>query len=92
LIYCCYCHDYYYYHQQQQQQSPQDKGVYATLKGSFTSRYINNFVDSLTVGKETTATLGGGIRIEKVAEWDGEDAAVVEEEEFSLDDIMSEEL
>lgn len=46
----------------------------------------------LTTGKEATAPLGAAIKIEKVKAWDGKEAEVVEEEEFSLEDILGEEL
>lgn len=68
----------------------QDKGVAATLKGAFTAESIDRFVLSLTTGGEKPAPLAGAINISKVAEWDGKDAEIVQEEEFSLDDIMNE--
>ncbi len=51
-------------------------------------------IAGLTTGKEVTAPLGQAIAIKTVTPWDGKDAPVpeVEEEEFSLEDILGEEL
>lgn len=71
----------------------QDKNVFATLRGAFTVDGIDKFVLALTTGGEVPKPLGeGGVKISRVQEWDGKDAEVVQEEEFSLDDIMGQEL
>ncbi|TFJ81457.1 hypothetical protein NSK_007418 [Nannochloropsis salina CCMP1776] len=47
----------------------------------------------LTTGKESTAPLPpGALKVVKATPWDGREPPVVEEEEFSLEDIMAEEL
>ncbi|GAB5033474.1 protein disulfide isomerase-like 2-3-like [Nannochloropsis oceanica] len=70
-----------------------EKGVFATFKGSFNAESITSFLVGLTTGKEVTAPLPGGkLVVVPASAWDGKEAVVVEEEEFSLEDIMGEEL
>ena len=71
----------------------QDKGVFATFKGSFNAESITSFLVGLTTGKEVTAPLPGGkLAVVPASAWDGKEAVVEEEEEFSLEDIMGEEV
>ena len=65
------------------------KGVAAVHRGAFDAKKISHFLTGITSGRTKTARLGGEIpKAKAVAQWDGEDAVVVEEEEFSLADIM----
>jgi len=67
--------------------------VFATFKGSFNAESITSFLVGLTTGKEVTAPLPGGkLVVVPASAWDGKEAVVVEEEEFSLEDIMGEEV
>ena len=71
----------------------QDKGVFATFKGSFNAESISSFLVGLTTGKEVTAPLPEGkLAVVTAVAWDGKEAVVEEEEEFSLEDIMGEEV
>lgn len=54
--------------------------------------YVCLYAAGLTTGGVVTSPLTGDVKIESVAPWDGEDAQAVEEEEFSLEDILGEEL
>uniref|UniRef100_I2CQT3 protein disulfide-isomerase n=1 Tax=Nannochloropsis gaditana (strain CCMP526) TaxID=1093141 RepID=I2CQT3_NANGC len=70
-----------------------DKHVFATFKGAFHAASISSFLVGLTTGKESTAPLPpGALKVVKATAWDGREPPVVEEEEFSLEDIMAEEL
>jgi hypothetical protein len=51
-------------------------------------------VESIRKGLERVQTLQGGKlgAVETIQPWDGQDGKIEEAEEFSLDDIMNEEL
>jgi protein disulfide-isomerase A6 len=68
------------------------KGKYATLRGAFSEPSVKEFMDAVRAGRERVAEVGGGggaepLRVETRGPWDGRDGEVVEEEEFSLEDL-----
>lgn len=70
------------------------KKKYASLKAGFEREHIIEFLESVRSGRETVVdvvqgTIGSVITKDP---WDGSDQEMIEEEEFSLDDIMNEEL
>ncbi len=69
------------------------KGKFSKHRGAFSSASIKEFITSLTSGSAKVASLPDAFpAIHDVSLWDGKDAKVKVEEEFSLDDIMNEEL
>ncbi len=62
----------------------------ATLKDSLTKDNFVDFLERLLEGYEKTFQLEGLLpqSLSSVVEWDGKDAQIVSEEEFSLEDIM----
>jgi protein disulfide-isomerase A6 len=67
---------------------------YATLKSGFAVPSLKEFIEGLRAGHERSIGISNGAlgAVETTTPWDGKDAVVEEEEEFSLDDIMKEEL
>jgi protein disulfide-isomerase A6 len=68
-----------------------DRKAYAVMRGSFSEKGMTSFLHSLTTGRQATLPLQSLPSVVTVEAWDGKDAAPTEEE-FSLDDIMGEEL
>ena len=65
----------------------------AVHRGAFDAKKLSIFLTGIASGGTKTRRLEKALpAIKEVAPWNGEDAAVEEEEEFSLDDIMGEEL
>ena len=64
-----------------------DKGVYATMHGSFSEKSISLFLTGITTGRQTTNPFRKELTVVSVEPWDGKDAQPPEEE-FSLEDIM----
>ena len=67
------------------------KKAYAVHTGAFDESHLRVFLRSLATGRAVTAPLPDLPPLESVEPWDGEDAEPPEEE-FSLDDILNEEL
>lgn len=65
------------------------KMKFALLKGSFSETGIHEFLRELSVGRGSTATLGGGTmpKIHSVEPWDGKDGQLPEEEDYDLSDV-----
>ncbi|XP_027896345.1 protein disulfide-isomerase A6 isoform X1 [Xiphophorus couchianus] len=65
------------------------KMKFALLRGSFSETGIHEFLRELSVGRGSTATLGGGVmpKINAVEAWDGKDGELPVEEEYDLSDI-----
>ncbi|XP_037100719.1 protein disulfide-isomerase A6 isoform X2 [Syngnathus acus] len=65
------------------------KMKFALLKGSFSETGIHEFLRELSVGRGSTATLGGGVlpKIHSVEAWDGKDGQLPEEEDYDLSDV-----
>jgi protein disulfide-isomerase A6 len=67
------------------------KGAYAVSKKPFDVQGVGTFLAGLTTGGTRSQKLKGEMpAFVEVQEWDGEDAPALEEEEFSLEDIMGE--
>uniref|UniRef100_A0A1A8NJE4 Protein disulfide-isomerase A6 n=1 Tax=Nothobranchius pienaari TaxID=704102 RepID=A0A1A8NJE4_9TELE len=65
------------------------KMKFALLRGSFSETGIHEFLRELSVGRGSTATLGGGAmpKINTVEAWDGKDGQLPVEEEYDLSDV-----
>nr|XP_015802901.2 protein disulfide-isomerase A6 isoform X1 [Nothobranchius furzeri] len=65
------------------------KMKFALLRGSFSETGIHEFLRELSVGRGSTATLGGGTmpKINTVEAWDGKDGQLPVEEEYDLSDV-----
>ncbi|XP_072313078.1 protein disulfide-isomerase A6 [Eucyclogobius newberryi] len=65
------------------------KMKFALLRGSFSESGIHEFLRELSVGRGSTATLGGGNmpKISSVEPWDGKDGQLPQEEEYDLSDV-----
>ncbi|KAK7940144.1 hypothetical protein WMY93_003470 [Mugilogobius chulae] len=65
------------------------KMKFALLRGSFSETGIHDFLRELSVGRGSTATLGGGNmpKISSVEPWDGKDGQLPVEEDYDLSDV-----
>uniref|UniRef100_A0A668UVS9 Protein disulfide-isomerase A6 n=1 Tax=Oreochromis aureus TaxID=47969 RepID=A0A668UVS9_OREAU len=65
------------------------KMKFALLRGSFSETGIHEFLRELSVGRGSTATLGGGVmpKIHTVEPWDGKDGQLPVEEDYDLSDV-----
>lgn len=68
-----------------------EKNAYAVLLGAFDVEHIATFLGGILIGSTKTQPFESMPQIVTVSEWDGEDAPVFEEE-FSLEELMAEEL
>lgn len=64
------------------------KGAYAPLRSAFQLKQINEFVWEAGQGGKGNLPLEKVPSIVKTQPWDGKDGEVVEEDEFSLEDLM----
>ncbi|XP_051954192.1 protein disulfide-isomerase A6-like [Xyrauchen texanus] len=62
---------------------------FALLKGSFSETGIHEFLRELSVGRGSTATVGGGAlpKINSVEPWDGKDGELPLEDDIDLSDV-----
>eukprot|EP00658_Telonema_sp_P-2_P006846 TRINITY_DN12581_c0_g1_i1.p1 TRINITY_DN12581_c0_g1~~TRINITY_DN12581_c0_g1_i1.p1 ORF type:complete len:419 (+),score=90.92 TRINITY_DN12581_c0_g1_i1:62-1318(+) len=68
------------------------KNIYAQMRGSFSAKELSGFLGRVMKSREPTAKFDMPA-IESYDPWDGKDEVVADqEEEFSLDDLMNEEL
>ncbi|XP_078179678.1 protein disulfide isomerase-like 2-3 [Carex rostrata] len=67
------------------------KGVFAPLKGSFQKDPIIEFVKEAGQGGKGNLPLANTPTITQTEPWDGKDGEVIEEDEFSLDELMGDE-
>ncbi|XP_071776349.1 protein disulfide-isomerase A6 [Centroberyx gerrardi] len=65
------------------------KMKFALLKGSFSETGIHEFLRDLSVGRGSTATVGGGAlpKIDAVEAWDGKDGELPVEDDYDLSDV-----
>ncbi|KAM5580516.1 protein disulfide isomerase-like 2-3 [Rosa sericea] len=66
------------------------KGAYAPLKSAFELDQIIEFVREAGRGGKGNLPLNGTPNIVKSEPWDGKDGEIIEEDEFSLDELMGE--
>ncbi|CAI0460309.1 unnamed protein product [Linum tenue] len=66
------------------------KGVYAPLKSAYELEYIREFVKEAGRGGKGNLPLEGTPEIVNTEPWDGKDGEIVEEDEFSLEELMGE--
>ncbi|CAI9090140.1 OLC1v1024844C2 [Oldenlandia corymbosa var. corymbosa] len=64
------------------------KGVYAPLKSAFGRDQIIEFVKEAGLGGKNNLALEGTPSITLTEPWDGKDGQILEEDEFSLDELM----
>lgn len=64
------------------------KGAYAPLKSAFGRDQIIEFVKEAGLGGKGNLPLGATPSIAKIEPWDGKDGEIIEEDEFSLDELM----
>lgn len=66
------------------------KGAYAPLKSAFERDQIIEFVKIAGLGGKGTLPLEGTPVVVKTEPWDGKDGEIIEEDEFSLEELMGE--
>ncbi|KAJ0801430.1 putative protein disulfide-isomerase [Helianthus annuus] len=64
------------------------KGAYAPLRSAFERDQIIEFVKTAGLGGKGTLPLEGTPTIVKTEPWDGKDGEIIEEDEFSLEELM----
>ncbi|KAK1418165.1 hypothetical protein QVD17_27304 [Tagetes erecta] len=64
------------------------KGAYAPLKSAFERDQIIEFVKAAGLGGKGTLPLEGTATIVKTEPWDGKDGEIIEEDEFSLEELL----
>ncbi|XP_076902373.1 protein disulfide isomerase-like 2-3 [Bidens hawaiensis] len=64
------------------------KGAYAPLKSAFERDQIIEFVKAAGLGGKGTLPLDGTPAIATTEAWDGKDGEILEEDEFSLEELM----
>ncbi|XP_019456934.1 PREDICTED: protein disulfide isomerase-like 2-3 [Lupinus angustifolius] len=67
------------------------KGVYAPLKSAFELEHVIEFVKEAGRGGKGNLPLEGTPTIVKTEPWDGKDGEIIEEDEFSLEELLGEE-
>lgn len=67
------------------------KGAYAPLKTAFELDHLVDFVKEAGRGGKGNLPMNDTPKIEKIEAWDGKDGEVIEEDEFSLDELMKDE-
>ncbi|CAL0307551.1 unnamed protein product [Lupinus luteus] len=67
------------------------KAVYAPLKSAFELDQIIEFVKEAGRGGRGNLPLAGAPTIVKTEPWDGKDGEIIEEDEFSLEELLVEE-
>ncbi|KAG6538945.1 protein disulfide isomerase-like 2-3 [Zingiber officinale] len=67
------------------------KGAYAPLKSAFQHDQIIEFIKEAGLGGKGNLPLQNAPTIVKIEPWDGKDGEIIEEDEFSLDELMGEE-
>ncbi|CAN1124274.1 Protein disulfide-isomerase like 2-2 [Linum perenne] len=64
------------------------KGVFAPLKSAYELEHIREFVKEAGRGGKGNLPLEGTLDIVKTEPWDGKDGQIIDEDEFSLDELM----
>lgn len=65
------------------------KGAYAPLKSAFELDHIVEFVKEAGRGGKGNLPVDGTPNVQSIEPWDGKDGEVIEEDEFSLEDLMN---
>ncbi|KAJ9176844.1 hypothetical protein P3X46_012116 [Hevea brasiliensis] len=68
------------------------KGAYAPLKSAFELEHIIEFAKEAGRGGKGNLALEGTPEIVKIEPWDGKDGEIIEEDEFSLEELMGEDV
>jgi protein disulfide-isomerase A6 len=69
-----------------------DRRAFSVMRGSFSEKSMTSFLHSITTGRIATQPIDSPPKVDNVAKWDGKAWEGVAEDEFSLEDIMGEEL
>lgn len=64
------------------------KGAYAPLRSAFEKDQIIEFVKMAGLGGKGNLPLEGTPVVVKTEPWDGKDGEIIEEDEFSLEELM----
>eukprot|EP00252_Welwitschia_mirabilis_P023968 TRINITY_DN6930_c0_g1_i1.p1 TRINITY_DN6930_c0_g1~~TRINITY_DN6930_c0_g1_i1.p1 ORF type:complete len:214 (+),score=56.58 TRINITY_DN6930_c0_g1_i1:44-685(+) len=64
------------------------KGVYAPLRSAFEYQHIVDFVKEAGYGGKSIVPLESVPTVKQSEPWDGKDGVVIEEDEFSLEELM----
>ena len=65
------------------------KKMIATMRSSFSSSNLDEFLRNLLIGKGGLENLSSAITIKKADKWDGKDATLYEEDLSSYEDLWS---
>lgn len=68
------------------------KGVYAPLRSAFELEHIVEFVKDAGRGGKGNLPLESIPVLEKIESWDGKDGEILEEDEFSLDELLGDDI
>ncbi|XP_071736726.1 protein disulfide isomerase-like 2-3 isoform X2 [Rutidosis leptorrhynchoides] len=68
------------------------KAVYAPLRSAFEKDQIIEFVKTAGLGGKGTLPLEGTPPVVKTEPWDGKDGEIIEEDEFSLEELMGDDV
>jgi len=63
------------------------KKMIATMRSSFSSDNLNEFLSDLLIGRGGLAKLNGPIKIKKAEAWNGEDAPPLEDDSYLYEDL-----
>ena len=66
--------------------SPQKK-MTATMRGSFSTNNLNDFLSDLLIGRGGLTNLAGEFKLKKAEKWDGKDAPPLEEDDSYYEDL-----
>ncbi|KAH0854720.1 hypothetical protein HID58_057754 [Brassica napus] len=66
----------------------EEEGVYAPLKSAFELQHLLEFVKDAEAGGKGNLPMNGTPEIVDTKAWDGKDGEVIEEDEFSLEELM----
>jgi protein disulfide-isomerase A6 len=69
-----------------------DRCAFAVMRGSFSEKSMTSFLHSITTGRIATQPIENPPKVGAVTKWDGKAWEGIAEDEFSLEDIMGEEL
>lgn len=69
------------------------KGKFSKHRGAFSESALKDFITGMSSGRSKVLSIPEVFpSVSAVSAWDGKDAKIEVEEEFSLDDILNEEL
>lgn len=63
------------------------KKLTATMRGSYSTNNLNEFLSDLMIGKGGLTSLPGEMQLKKAEKWDGKDAPPLEEDDMYYEDL-----